>query len=163
MIVLLLFVAAVILIYLELFLPGAIFGTIGLIALIASIFFAFYYYQAMGFWILVAELAVAASFLLIGLKRFPHSYAGKLLILKRNLDKRSGYSGTESLEQYMGKTGVTLTHLRPAGIASVDSVRLDVVTEGAYIEKGKHIRVVEVTGNRVVVREIAAATSNMGG
>jgi membrane-bound serine protease (ClpP class) len=36
----------------------------------------------------------------------------------------------------------------------VGSARLDVVSEGTFIEKGKKVKVVEVEGNRVVVREL---------
>ena len=163
MIVLILFIAAVMLIYLELFLPGGVFGVLGLIAFAASIFLGFYYYQAAGFWILIGELFAASVFLLVVLKRFPRSYAGKLLILKRNLDHKSGFTGTDSFKQHMGKEGMSLTHLRPAGIAKIDSIRLDVVSDGTYIEKGARVQVVEVEGNRIVVREVKPATQEMGG
>jgi membrane-bound serine protease (ClpP class) len=52
-----------------------------------------------------------------------------------------------------GKTGSCLSDLRPAGIAEIDGVRLDVMTAGEYIESGTRITVVEVSGNRVVVAE----------
>ncbi|RJP15324.1 MAG: hypothetical protein C4520_20285 [Candidatus Abyssobacteria bacterium SURF_5] len=163
MVVLLLFIAAIVLIYLELFLPGLIFGILGLLAFGASVFFAFYYYEAMGFWIVIGELCVAAVLLLLALRRFPHSYLGRMLILNRNLDKKSGYSGTDSLERYLGKEGVSLTHLRPAGIAQVGSIRLDVVTDGSFIEKDRKVKVVQVEGNRVVVREAHPMSSETGG
>lgn len=158
MLVLLLFIVAVIFLYAELFLPGAVLGIIGLIAFVASIVFAFRQYETMGFWIAAAELVGVAVILMIGLKRFPRSRAGKLLILGRSLDKKMGYSGTEHLEKYIGKQGVSVTHLRPAGIAKIDSERMDVVTEGTFIDKDKKIKVVAVEGNRVVVREVESAT-----
>ena len=55
------------------------------------------------------------------------------------------------LERYIGKTGAAHTPLRPAGIAELDGVRLNVVTEGDYIERGATVRVVRVSGNRIVV------------
>ena len=55
------------------------------------------------------------------------------------------------LEQYIGKTGAAHTPLRPAGIADLNGVRLNVVTEGDFIEQGTPVRVVRVSGNRVVV------------
>jgi membrane-bound serine protease (ClpP class) len=163
MVVLLLFIAAVILFYLELFLPGIVFGVIGLLAFGASIFFAFHYYQEMGFWIVAGEFFVAAALILLGLRNFPNSYLGKRLILKRNLEEKFGFSGTESLGRYLGKEGVSLTQLRPAGLAEVDSVRLDVVSDGSFIEKGRKIQVVQVEGNRVVVREVKTASPKTGG
>jgi membrane-bound serine protease (ClpP class) len=157
--VLVLFLVGVAFIYVELFLPGGVFGIIGAAAFIASIVFAFRLYGTnWGLGISVAELLVASVLILYGLKRFPQSRAGKILILGRSLDKKLGYSGTDDHEKYVGMEGETITHLRPAGMAKIDSKRMDVVTEGTFIEKGKRIKVVAVEGNRVVVREIENIT-----
>ena len=67
------------------------------------------------------------------------------------LNEVSTQSGEGGLEQYIGKTGAAHTPLRPAGIAELDGVRLNVVTEGDFIERGATVRVVRVSGNRVVV------------
>ena len=158
MLVLILFVIAVVFVYVELFLPGGVFGVLGLVAFIASIVFAFRNYDEMGLWIAGIELVVATVLILVGIKRFPQSHAGKLLILGRNLDKKLGFSGTDQLDSFVGREGETVTSLRPAGIAKVGSRRLDVVTEGAFIDKGKKVRVVAVEGNRIVVREEESTT-----
>jgi len=155
--VLLLFIVAVAFVFIELFLPGGVFGVLGLLAFAASIVLGFHQYREMGFLIAGAELAIATALIMIGLKRFPQSFAGKLLILGRRLDKKSGFSGTDALERYIGQEGVSLTHLRPAGIADIGSKRLDVVTEGMFIDKGKRLKVISVEGNRMVVREIETA------
>ena len=68
------------------------------------------------------------------------------------------HRGTEPLEKYMGAEGVSITHLRPAGIAKIGSRRMDVVSEGTYIDKDKKLKVIAVEGNRVVVREMESAT-----
>ncbi len=158
MLVLLLFIAAVVLIYIELFVPGGVFGVTGIIAFVASIVIAFTQYGEMGFIIAICEVVVATVLIVIGIKRFPRSLAGRRLILGRNLDKSYGYSGTESLDAHKGGEGETLTALRPAGIAQIGDTRLNVVSDGTFIEKGKKVKVVEVEGNRVVVREIGTAT-----
>jgi membrane-bound serine protease (ClpP class) len=54
----------------------------------------------------------------------------------------------------VGKEGVALTPLRPAGMARIDDDKIDVVTLGDFIEKDVPIRVVDISGNRVVVRQI---------
>ena len=155
MLVLILFIVAVAFIYIELFLPGGVFGILGVVAFVASIVFAFKLYgAAAGLWIAAAELLIAIILILIGLKRFPQSRAGKLLILSRSLDKKDGYSGTRHLEEYVGSEGETVTHLRPAGIARIGSERMDVVTEGSFIDKDKKVKIVAVEGNRIVVREL---------
>jgi membrane-bound serine protease (ClpP class) len=66
-----------------------------------------------------------------------------------------GYSvAMERDKQLLGKTGVAVTLLRPAGRAEFEGVVIDVVTEGDFIERGKPVRVKYVDGNRVVVEVV---------
>ena len=50
--------------------------------------------------------------------------------------------------------GVTTTTLRPAGKARFGDHFVDVVAEGGFIAQGSQVRVIEVSGNRVVVKEV---------
>jgi len=59
------------------------------------------------------------------------------------------------MQVLVGRCGNTTSVLRPAGIGDFDGVRLNVVTEGGYIEKGKPIEIIRVDGARIVVRECA--------
>ena len=52
----------------------------------------------------------------------------------------------------VGRTGVTLTDLRPAGMARVDDHRIDVVTEGEWLSAGDPVIVLSDEGYRRVVR-----------
>ena len=64
----------------------------------------------------------------------------------------NGVSSPEAASaDYTGKTGTACTALRPAGIAEICGERLNVVTEGDFIEKGEGVRVVRTEGNRIVV------------
>jgi membrane-bound serine protease (ClpP class) len=58
------------------------------------------------------------------------------------------------LSGLINQTGSAYTNLRPSGTAVIGNQRVDVVTEGAMIDKDTAVRVVAVEGNRVVVREI---------
>lgn len=51
----------------------------------------------------------------------------------------------------MGKSGQAVTPLVPAGKAQIGNELIDVITDGRLIEKGQVIRVIEITGNRVLV------------
>ena len=48
--------------------------------------------------------------------------------------------------------GKTLSVLRPSGIGDFDGMRLNVVTEGEFIENGTPIRIVRVEGGKIVVK-----------
>ena len=61
----------------------------------------------------------------------------------------------DDLGYFVGRTGETHTLLRPAGIAEFDGVKLNVVSDGDFIDAGRQVRVERVEGNRIVVREVA--------
>ena len=56
------------------------------------------------------------------------------------------------MQVLVGKRGRTSSVLRPAGIGDFDGVRLNVVTEGDFIESGRPIEIARVEGARIVVR-----------
>ncbi len=81
------------------------------------------------------------------------SFYGKL-VLQKTLDTDSGYvSSDPGYRDFLGGEGVALTTLRPAGTATFGDRRLDVVSSGEMIAKGKPVRVIEVEGNRIIVEE----------
>ena len=53
----------------------------------------------------------------------------------------------------VGETGLADSPLRPAGVARFGDRFLDVVADGSYVEKGSSIRIIQISGNRIVVRE----------
>ena len=54
----------------------------------------------------------------------------------------------------LGLVGVSVTTLRPAGKAQFGDDFLDVIAENDYVEPGKRVQVIEIEGNRIVVKEI---------
>jgi membrane-bound serine protease (ClpP class) len=54
----------------------------------------------------------------------------------------------------IGREGISLSQLRPAGKAEFGGLRLDVISSGELIEAGRKIVVEVVEGNRIVVREV---------
>jgi len=54
----------------------------------------------------------------------------------------------------VGQEGTALTVLRPAGKAKIHGRMIDVVSEGPFIPAESRLEVIEVSGNRVVVRQI---------
>jgi membrane-bound ClpP family serine protease len=54
----------------------------------------------------------------------------------------------------LGALGVAATPLRPAGKVKFGDEYIDVVAEGSYVEPGARVQVVEIEGNRIVVKEV---------
>jgi membrane-bound serine protease (ClpP class) len=151
-----------ILLALEIFvIPGfGVAGVLGILALGGGLALSLVGAGATGSLVLYAIGRVALSLLLaIGLSlvllRFlPYLPYGRSLVLDTGLDAGTGYaSAPESDLMWVGKQGTAATPLRPAGIADLQGNRVDVVSQGEYIEADAPIVVVRVDGNRIVVRQ----------
>jgi membrane-bound serine protease (ClpP class) len=87
------------------------------------------------------------------LRFLPRLPFGKRLILETGLTAGEGYaSPPETDRSWLGKGGTTVSPLHPSGIADVQGERVDVVSDGEFIEAGAQIVVSRVDGNRIVVR-----------
>lgn len=105
--------------------------------------------QVMLAWLIA--IAVALVFLRFA-SRLPF---GRPLVLETGLTSESGYaSAPEADRHWLGQRGTAVSTLRPAGIAHFDHERLDVVTEGEFVEAGEAVEVIRVDGNRIVVRPV---------
>jgi membrane-bound serine protease (ClpP class) len=155
--------AGLLLLALEVFvLPGfGLAGALGLAALVAGLGLSIMgagatwpvIVAAMGRVVLSLLLAIAAS--LAMLRLLPRLPFGRRLVLETGLPVDAGYaSAPESDRRWLGKSGTAVSPLRPAGIAHLDGERVDVVSDGEFIEAGDPIHVVRVDGNRIVIRRL---------
>jgi membrane-bound serine protease (ClpP class) len=107
----------------------------------------------------VFSLLAALIVSLFTLKYLPRLPFGRRLILETDLPTEKGFvSAPESDLGWQGKTGRAVSPLRPAGIADIENHRVDVVSDGEFIETGAPIIVSRIDGNRIVVRRHHAAT-----
>jgi len=107
----------------------------------------------------VVSLAIALAASIALLRFLPKLPFGRDLILNTGLGTAIGYaSAPESDRQWLGKSGTAVSPLRPAGIADIDGTRVDIVSQGEWIEAGAPIEVIRVDGNRIVVRQARGPT-----
>jgi membrane-bound ClpP family serine protease len=151
---LLLFVAGLLLIFLEFFLPGAISGTLGVAALILSLFLAGEDAIQIGVSILIAIfLSVLVFFMMIKIFDKKLVLFNKMVLFD-SAKKEDGYVSNINRIDLLGMEGISLTILRPAGTVIINDERVDVVTEGGFIEQNTAVRVIKVEGARIIVREV---------
>lgn len=146
-----LLILGLLMVCLEIFIPGGIVGTLGAIALIASIIIGFTEKGSeFGMYWLAAVVILTVVGLFLSIKFLPRSPAGKRIFLSSD---EAGYKSTEEgLSELIGKEGTSLTYLRPSGMVDIGGRRIDVVTGGEFLPRGTKVKIVEVAGNRVVVR-----------
>jgi len=140
----------------EVFVPGfGLPGIMGLVLIGAGTVLAGVYHGTMAavavLLVTIAVIAVLVSWLMRRASKgeIPHGE----LFLK---DREELHAGRD-MQVLVGKKGVTSSVLRPAGIGDFDGVRLNVVTEGGFIDRGTPIEIVSVEGTRIVVKAIQEA------
>jgi membrane-bound serine protease (ClpP class) len=158
------FVAGIILIFLEIFvIPGfGITGISGIILVLASIFLSltgglpFFDINVISGAIIQLSIALAGAFILILLvaKFLPKSKTFNRLVLAEEENADKGFVSYPSAKELVGAEGIALTDLRPAGSAEINNQRYDVVADWQYIERGKKVKVIRVEGIKVVVTQI---------
>ena len=146
-------VVGVALLVLEVFVPGfGLPGISGLILLSAGIIMTWIHYgMVAGLAVTLIALAVAGISISVSIKS---ASSGKIAKSALVLNEVTAPVDTEEMNELVGKEGETLTVLNPVGVAEFDGVRLNVVSEGSYLEKGCKVRVLEVEGAKILVREI---------
>jgi membrane-bound serine protease (ClpP class) len=155
-----LFIIGVILLVIEIFVPSfGIFGILGILSLFGGVVLAAYDTEramlSLGIATVIAIIVVALI-----VKYFKHRGVWNRFILKDEMKTEHGYVSAADRKHLLGKTGQSVTPLRPSGTAMIDDIRVDVVTGGDFIASGKKIKVIQVEGNRVVVREIKEDENN---
>lgn len=148
-----LFIAGIILILAEIFIiPGfGVAGISGIAAVLASLFFIFPN-TTIAINVLLAVILITLVIGIFMFKKFGSSRFWRRISLK---DTAKNYYSSSSKRDYLNKKAETLSKLRPAGTIKIDGKRVDAVSEGGFIDKGRKVKVVSVTGSKIVVREIS--------
>ncbi len=159
--------------------PGfGVAGILGLIAFMAGLYISLIGQGATSGDFIRAGLVLAASMVMIVvgaaviLTVLPNRRGIGGLALQTSLPRGSGLltrlggapaagaeAGPQGYVSLLGKRGVTVTVLHPAGVAQIDTQRVDVVSEGGYIEAGTPIEVIADEEYRRVVRAVGPGDS----
>ena len=144
-----LLIAGIALLLAEVFLPGMVAGVLGVVCLLGAAVVGFAEFgPKVGSLILMAELVAGTILTILWMRYFPKTPFGKKYIL----DPSTASHAPTAPEQWVGRAGVALTDLRPAGAARLDGKKVDVITTGEHLEAGTRIKVVRVDGPSVFVR-----------
>jgi membrane-bound serine protease (ClpP class) len=133
-------------------------GVLGVLLVGASAVMAMVGPSPTGSDLIVAGSVLGASLVITGavtyafIRHLPNSGRFSGLILKASTGSEHGFLAAPARPDLVGQEGVALTDLRPAGVVSLSTERIDVVTEGEYIASGSRVRVVRTDGYRHVVR-----------
>lgn len=101
-------------------------------------------------------LGIAVVFILIAARFLPKSSLWDQLALKAvSTPGHEAPSVSVEPRDWVGREGVAVSYLRPAGKAMIGGQLADVVSEGDLIPKDARVKVLRVEGSRVVVTRIS--------
>jgi membrane-bound ClpP family serine protease len=151
----LLLLLALALVMLEVFVPsGGVIGVLAALSVLGAVGMAFYRGPATGMTFLAISLVAIPAAMAFALKIWPETPLGRRIlpdiptpeeVLPDNEHRRS-------LVELVGKVGRAKSLMLPSGAAEIAGRTVDALSDGVAIEAGQLVRVLEVRGNRVLVR-----------
>ncbi len=143
-----LYIIGLIAITVELFIPGAIVGLCGAGCVITSVVFAYLYVSnLLGHILLVLGICFIPIFFVSWYKLLTKTFSVKA-------SEKGFSSARDRLNDLLSEEGIALTTLRPSGIANIKGDKIDVISEGEMISKNTRIKVIDVKGNRIIVKPV---------
>jgi membrane-bound serine protease (ClpP class) len=139
---------------LELFLPsGGILAFFSLAAFCASVVFAFH--QGMEFGLAFLGILMIGLPVLVWqlFMIWPHTPIGRRMLLEPDDDSSlRGGQEKDSLQSFLGKTGVAQSRMMPSGIVLLEGIKYDALSEGEPIDPGTPVVVIQANRLNIVVR-----------
>ena len=145
----------VVLLLVEVFMPGfGIPGISGCALLGAGIIMTWIQFGAkVGLGVTVVVLALLAILISIAMRSVAKGKLGKSEFVL-NEDMSSEREEKDDMLSLIGEVGEVSTVLRPVGVAEFECGRLNVMTEGEYIERGAKVKITRVDGTNVFVKKV---------
>ena len=146
-------IIGMILIGVEFYLPGFGYpGICGIIAVLAGIFLTG---KDMSQRLIVGIIAIViiAVMLVISIIVFNSRKVKSPLKLDTDLQGKNLFLEEKDMEYLIGRKGVAISDLKPAGKGEFDGVKLDILSSGNYIKKGTELKITAIKNNRIIAEE----------
>lgn len=151
--ILLLFAAGVVLLAFEVFVPGAVLGILGALAMLGGCALAFHAYGASGGMIAtLVAFALLGAMLYIEFVWLPKTRVGGKLFLRRSVSATSQPPVAEA-NSVVGREGIAVTTLAPSGYVLVEGRRYEAFSQSGLIPRDAPVAVVGIDNFRLIVSQ----------
>ncbi len=149
--IIILFLAGILLLAIEVFVPGMIVGIIGGLSILAGVVTAFNLYGSGG-----GLIALLCGGVLLGVTLYLEFVVLPKTKLARALSMQATVEGTSQpavadLSTVLNQQGETITPLSPSGYISVQGRRYEAFSQSGYLAKGVTVRVTGLDNFRLIV------------
>ena len=142
----------------EVFIPsGGILSFLSICSIVAAITLGFMDGRPwVGFAILTMAVFGLPGALILALRWWPKTPMGRRMLLRAPSDDEVLPDGPRQrkLKELVGRLGVAKSKMLPSGLVTIDGRKVNAISEGMPIDAGVRVRVLDVHGNRVVVRPV---------
>ena len=148
-----LLVAAFILVFFEVILPGGILGIIAALCVILASWFAGAEFGAgVGILTFVGSAAAIAILAFVEFKLLARTSLGRAFFLKSSVTGHSNIAPAEA--SIIGKKGSALTRLNPSGKVAIDGQSYEAHSQDGYIEADQPVLVVAQDNFNLIIKKI---------
>lgn len=151
--IIILFLAGILLLAIDVIVPGMIVGIIGGLSILAGVVTAFNLYGSSG-----GTIALLSGGLLLGLTLYiefvimPKTKLAKALSMQATVDGTS-QPAVADLAAVLDQLGETTTPLAPSGYISLHGRRYEAFSQSGYLAKGVVVRVTGLDNFRLIVTQ----------
>lgn len=149
--IILLFALGIVLVAVEVIVPGGILGAIGALMMLGGCVMSFVEYGTLGGILAsVAAFALAALALYIEFRLLPKTSIGRRAFLTSEITGVSAAFGKDA-QNLIGKSGEALTMLSPSGYIRVDGKRYEAFCQSGQIPAGTPLEIIGADNFRLIV------------
>lgn len=147
-----LILAALVLIFFEVFLPGGILGLLALACIVGATWMGFAEYGAVGGALTFLGSLVAVGILVfIEFKLMANSKWGKGFLLSSSVSGHSNVAQGE--DSIIGKEAEAITRLNPSGKIAIDGQSYEAYSQDGYIDSGETVVVTKRDNFKLIIKK----------
>jgi membrane-bound serine protease (ClpP class) len=146
-------IAALVLVFFEIILPGGVLGVLGALCVLAATWFGFDAYGVMGgVVVFFGTLSAMAVLVFVEFKLLAKTSLGQKFFLKSSIDGHTREAVAE--DSVIGKEGIALTRLNPAGKVAVDGKNYEAHSQDGYIDCDQPIAVIAQDNFKLIIKKL---------
>lgn len=150
--VLALLAAGLLMLGLEVIVPGAVLGIAAVIVMLAAVGIAFVEHGAQGgLFALAVSLFGVLALLYVEFRLLPRTRLGRRMFLEKAIDGASQPPVAARAADVVGREAVAVTALGPTGLVEVDGRRYEARCDSGFADAGARLKVVRVETFQLVV------------
>ncbi|MGC6424395.1 MAG: NfeD family protein [Lentimonas sp.] len=148
-----LIIAAVVLVFFEVVLPGGVLGVLAAICLVSATWLGFVEYDFLGgLGIFLGTCLAIVVTIFLEFKFLATTGLGKGFFLKESVTGHSNESEAE--DSIIGKEGTALTRLNPSGKVAIGGQSYEACSQDGYIDSGEFIGVVAKDNFKLIIKKL---------